>query len=188
VRVTQYKNSTIEKGENIMKTVVEEVFESEFNNFKGYLISRFNQLNEYDAEDIISQTVLKLLTKGDDMLGINNVTSYVYSSLKNGAIDHMKKRRFEVYNSEYEQVEKTTIESEVLRRELKQIIKNAIEALDEKSKYIFIETEIKGRSYKAISKQTGEKLGSLLSRKSRAMKKLQILLSDYIDKEEKKND
>jgi len=55
--------------------------------------------------------------------------------------------------------------------------------MDEKSKQIFVQTEIMGISYKDISQKTGEKIGTLLSRKSRAAKKIQKYLNDYVYKE-----
>ena len=163
-----------------MKSIVGEVFEENYTKFKHYLIARFNELNEYDAEDIIQQTAMKLLYKGDDVLSIENLTSYVYTSLQNGARDHFRKRKNEVLSSEFIEGETDTVENEILSLELKNIIKDAIDSLDEKSKYIFIETEIKGRAYKDIMKETGERLGTLLSRKSRASKKLMAILKDYL--------
>lgn len=164
-----------------MKSIIGEVFEENFIKFKHHLTARFNELNEYDAEDIIQQTAMKLLYKDDDILSIENLTSYVYTSLRNGAIDHFKKRKNEVLSSEYIETKTDTLEKEVLNTELKMIIKKAINLLDDKSRYIFIETEIKGRSYKQIMAQTGERLGTLLSRKSRAMKKLSVILEKYLN-------
>ncbi len=160
-----------------------EIFESEYTNFKHYLKSRFNRLSEYDAEDIIQLTVLKILRKGDDALSIRNMTSYMYSSLRNSAIDYMKKTKYEVLTDEDSDAVVDAAEAEVLKNELKMIIKQAIDLLDEKSKYIFIETELMGRSYKELCDETGIKLGTLLSRKSRAVKKIKKTVSEYLFKE-----
>ncbi len=167
------------------KSILTEIFESEYANFKRYLKGRFNRMSEYDVEDVIQQTVLKILYKGNDALSIKNMTSYMYTSLRNGAIDHMKKRKYEVLGDEYLDGETDTVEQTVLNEEMKEVLKAAIDSLDEKSKYIFIETEIMGRSYKDLSNETGEKLGTLLSRKSRALKKLSHLIVEYMDKETK---
>ncbi len=63
--------------------------------------------------------------------------------------------------------------------ELKTVIKRSIDGLDEKQRYVFVETEIKGRSYEDLAAETGEKLGTLLSRKSRAKEKLKKMLYEY---------
>jgi len=164
----------------LLKEILEDVFRSDYTNFKSYLVSRFDNINEYDAEDIIQQTVLKLLYKGNDALSIQNMTSYIYKSLRNGALDHLKKRNREVLGDDYLDKETLTIEDELLIKELKVALKEAINSLDDKSKFVFIETEIKGRSYKELSLETGVKLGTLLSRKSRALKKLENILTDYV--------
>jgi RNA polymerase sigma factor (sigma-70 family) len=166
-------------------SIVAEIFEKEYTNFKRYLKSRFNRLSEYDAEDIIQLTVLKILYKGDDVISIHNMTSYMYSALRNSAIDYMKKTKYEVLGERENEDAVQAAEEEVLKKELKKVLKDAIDSLDEKSKFIFIETEIKGRSYKDLCDETGIKLGTLLSRKSRASKKIKKTVSDYLFKEAK---
>lgn len=163
-----------------LKSIIGDVFEENYNKFKYHLISRFNELSEYDAEDIIQETAMKLLYKGDDVLSIENLTSYVYTSLRNGAKDHFKKRKNEVLSSQSYESKTDTLEKEILNSELRQKIKKAIDSLNDKSKYIFIETEIKGKSYRKIMEESGERLGTLLSRKSRAAKKLTVILKNYL--------
>ncbi|MEX1377828.1 MAG: sigma-70 family RNA polymerase sigma factor [Eubacteriales bacterium] len=171
----------------MLREIIEDVFRNDYTNFKSYLISRYSHINEYDADDIIQQTVLKLLYKGNDALSIQNMTSYIYKSIRNGALDLIKKRNKEILGDDYLDGHTLTIEDELLIKELKLVLKEAITSLDEKSEFIFVETELKGKSYKQLSAETGEKLGTLLSRKSRAMKKLETILTDYI-KGEQKND
>ncbi|MBN2879528.1 MAG: sigma-70 family RNA polymerase sigma factor [Clostridia bacterium] len=164
----------------MLKEIIEDVFRNDYKNFKSYLVSRFDHINEYDAEDIIQQTVVKLLYKGNDALSIQNMTSYIYKSIRNGAYDLLKKRNREILGDELPDGETLTAEDELLIKELKNVLKEAIDKLDEKSRFIFIETELKGKSYKTVSVETGIKLGTLLSRKSRAMKKLEQILKDYV--------
>ncbi len=164
---------------------IAETFEKEYENFVRYLKGRFNRISQYDAEDIIQLTVLKILYKGDDALSIKNMTSYMYSSLRNSAIDYMKKTKYEVLTDQDSDAVVQAAEDEVLKNELKLIIKQAIDSLDEKSKFIFIETEIVGRSYKDLCDDTGIKLGTLLSRKSRAVAKLKKTVNEYLFKEAK---
>ncbi len=167
------------------KSLVGEIFEQEYMGFKRYLKARFNQLNEYDAEDIIQETVYKILYRGNDALSIQNMTSYMYTSLRNGAIDHLKKSKREVPEDVMPEGSTQTAEDEVLKTEVKKMLKQAIDSLDEKSRYVYVETEIKGRSYSDLAEETGEKLGTLLSRKSRAAKKIKTIMQQYFNKEAK---
>lgn len=163
-----------------MKDIIERLFVDDYDNFKKYLHGRFNSLNSYDVEDIISKTFIKLLSTGSSY-GIDNVNSYLYSALKNGALDHIKGRRDTVEHQDYMELDFNTPEKQMLNEELKVMLKKAIDSLDPKSKYVFIATEIYGKTFKELSRETGEKIGSLLSRKSRAMKKLREYLMEYVE-------
>jgi RNA polymerase sigma factor (sigma-70 family) len=169
----------------LAKSSLGELFETEYFSFKRYLGARFSQINEYDAEDIIQETVFKLLYKGDDILSIKNMTSYMYTALRNGAIDHLKKRKREVLAETQPEGRVQAADEAVIKSEVKRALKEAILSLDERSKFIFIETEIKGRSYKEIAEETGQNIGTLLSRKSRAQKKLKTILKQYFNEEAK---
>lgn len=164
----------------MLKGIIESAFRDDYTNFKSYLVSRFDYINEYDAEDIIQQTVLKLLYKGNDALSIQNMTSYIYKSIRNGAYDLLKKRSREILGDEYPEAQTLSTEDELLIKELKLVLKEAILSLDEKSRFVFIETELKGKSYKQLAEETGEKMGTLLSRKSRSLKKLEKIITDYL--------
>jgi len=162
------------------KNPLADFFEENYNGFKKFLRSKFNTLNEYDVEDIVQHTLTKLLFKSDQVMSVSNLPSYVYSSLSNGAKDYFKKNSRLVYDETLLDGPTSQLEDEVLQEELNQVIQEAIEALDDKSRYVFVETEIRGRSYDDLVEETGEKLGTLLSRKSRAKKKLQAALEDYV--------
>lgn len=165
--------------------IIEVMFEEHYSNFKKYLNKHFRSLNEYDVEDIIQQTVIKLLCKSDDITGISNLTSYMYSSLSNGAKDYFKKQsRVEIHemnSSHFMEQQTVTTEELVLLKELKMLIKKTLKKMDPKLRRVFIETEVQGRSYKDIMKETNEKLGTLLSRKNRAKRKLQTVVKSYLE-------
>ena len=80
-------------------------------------------------------------------------------------------------------METESLENEVLRKELKSIIFQAINSLDKNQRYVFVETQLKGRSYAHLIDETGIKLGTLLSRKNRAIQNLRKKLENYVNKE-----
>jgi RNA polymerase sigma-70 factor (ECF subfamily) len=162
---------------------LKEVFEENYEWFKRLLRVKFIHLNDYDIEDLIQQAALKLLYK-DNLAGIKNLASYVYTMLENGAKDHFRKRNRETLTSEDAGVKKESTEESVLKGELKLMIMRSIDRLEENQRYVFVETEIKGRSYNELIRETGEKLGTLLSRKSRAVKKLKEMIREYLDEED----
>ena len=157
-----------------------QVFEENYDWFKRFLRVRFIHLSDYDAEDLVQQAALKLLSPGTNLEGIRNLTSYVFRVLENGAKDHFRKNSRETLVSKQHEEGSVWLEERVLARELKDVIVSAIHQLEPHQRYVFIETELKGRSYEELSKETGEKTGTLLSRKSRAVKKLREIFASYI--------
>jgi len=157
--------------------------EENYTSLQRYLKRRFKDLNAYDAEDIIQQTLVKLLSKGRNDINVVSVSSYIYTSIQNNALDYFRKsKRIVLVDTDIPQLT-DSVEDEVLLNELDEIIQSAIDSLDDKSKYIFIETELKGRTYEDLVDETGEKLGTLLSRKSRAKKKLKSAIEVYMEVE-----
>lgn len=155
-----------------------ETISAGYGKFKNYIRASFSQLNEYDAEDIVQQTALNLL--GADLDGMDSLTSYIYASLRNGALNMLRKRRREQLGdaAESEQHEGSAEEA-ALSNDLQRHMEAALALLDEKSRFVFVETEVNGKSYKELAEQTGEPIGTLLSRKSRAVKKLCTIMENY---------
>lgn len=170
------KNS---ERKRILSNLIGDFISDNFNKLKRHLQYSFEELSEADAEDIIQNTAMKLLGGGGGK--VDYISSYVYKSVSNGAKDFFRKNNRIILTDNVENGETRDAEDDVLNGELSEQIKSALYVLDEKSRYVFIETEIKGRSYSEISDETGEPVGTLLSRKSRAAKKLKILLKDYVN-------
>jgi RNA polymerase sigma factor (sigma-70 family) len=62
------------------------------------------------------------------------------------------------------------------RKEIGRDIENAVEGLDDSSREIFLATELKGLTFRELSDDWDIPIGTLLARKSRAMKKLRDAL------------
>lgn len=156
-------------------------FTGNFQKLKRYLLYSFDSLRECDAEDIIQQTALKFLDGGYMNSEINHLSSYIYAAVLNAARDFFRKNNPLDLKAEPDFADEQTAEDYILNDELGEKIKDALDSLDVKSRHVFVETEIRGRSYEELVRETGEPLGTLLSRKSRARNKLKKLLEDYID-------
>ncbi len=137
-------------------------------------------------EDIVQQAAFNLLSRAD-IAGVSNLTAYIYRTLQNGAKDFYKKRSRETVGEVWEENDPEGLEQSVLAAELKGVIQRAIDSLDAKHRYVYVETQIKGRSYEELARETGEKIGTLLSRKSRAAAKIKEIVNDYL-KEDKGNE
>lgn len=162
-----------------MSTTLADIVSSGFDKFKNYIRHSFSQLNDYDAEDIVQQTALNLIGYRQDGV-VGSATSYIYASLRNGALNLLRKRRREQLGIEAERAGfGHSAEEAALRDDLKRYMQAALALLDEQSRLVFTETEINGKSYRQLAEETGVPIGTLLSRKSRAVKKLLTVMENY---------
>lgn len=161
--------------------IVANFFENNSIFFRRFLRKKFNSLNDYDVEDVIQQTFINIIGRGNDFVNIRNLTSYTYSALQNTAKDHFKKQsRIELWEDLSDEKQTGSVEVDIMNQEMSDMLEMAILSLDPKLRYVFVEIMIKERSYKELVEESGEKLGTLLSRNSRAKKKLQEALKEYM--------
>jgi len=125
---------------------------------------------------------MNLLARAD-VAGISNLTSYIYRALDNSAKDYFRKNSRETPSELEDERSTGSTEEQLIAKELKDTVMKAIDSLDEKHRFVYVETQLKGKSYEQLAKESGEKLGTLLSRKSRAVKKIKEYVKDYIEEE-----
>ncbi len=99
-----------------------------YDKFKSYILASFSQLNDYDAEDIIQQTALNLIGCSDE---IGSAASYIYASLRNGALNLMRKRRREQLSAAVEYVgQGSSAEDDALANDLKRHMEAALHSVN----------------------------------------------------------
>lgn len=180
-----------EKMDRDAKNRLSEFFAEENQKFKSYIHRRIQSISEMDAEDIIGEVMLSVFTRVNIGEPVENLASYVYRSLHNKTVDHLRRneRTLSLENcidddGEIPLVEllrdtASNAEQEAERREFLTRLKEAIGRLEPRQRAIFIATEMKGRTFKELSQEWEEPIGTLLSRKQRAVKALQEMLKDF---------
>lgn len=113
-------------------------FQKEGQKLQQYVLRKSKRINDMDAEDIVDEVMLQLLSIIGMRGPVKNLPAYVYRALQNRMVD----------------------------------------TLEPKQRAVFIATEFDGKSFKELSELWHEPIGTLLSRKSRAMKALQTKLKD----------
>ncbi len=169
------------------KATISEFFKKEYNNLKNYVSSRMNDYQDVDSEDIIQDVMYNIVNKADFTIPLDNLAAYIYRSLKNRIIDLFRKKKVQklsldasINNEDYSlhdllYDEKIDIYDEIVKKEIFELINS----LDDNSKNILIATEFEGRKIKDISEELNVPMGTLLSRKSRAIDKIKDKLRDY---------
>ena len=145
-----------------------------------------------DAEDIIQDVILNLFKRTDFTVPIEDLSAYVYRSLRNRAVDHYRKKRHLLSLDRPDSpmssirladvLEDTRYDTvtEVEKKDIRKRLYRAIDSLDEKDQAVVVATELQGRTFRALSKELGIPIGTLLARKSRALQKIRRQLEDSI--------
>lgn len=165
-------------------------FAKEGKKLELFVKSRIRSINEMDAEDIVDEVMLNLLSTIGLNGQIENISAYVTRSLQYKIIDYyrLQNRTKSIHTSLSTDGTITLIDTLrsqtdiVTEFEQKEFIKALFEALDSLSKSqraVFIATELEGKTFHELSDLWGEPIGTLLSRKSRATKQLKEKLSSY---------
>jgi len=167
-------------------------FAREYDNLVSFVRKNWKAANEAEAEDIVQDVALNLFTKVDFNTPIENLFAYVYRSLRNKIVDLSRKRREERLD-DYEDLESG--ENLILRRMIADIadpeekedqermlklMLDTIEELRPDQQDIIISSELEGYTFEELSNEMEVPIGTLLSRKHRAIAKLQQLMNEKL--------
>ncbi|MBO0320779.1 RNA polymerase sigma factor [Muricauda sp. CAU 1633] len=162
------------KTEN--RTNLTTFFNEEYYSLRAYVQSRIRDTSERDAEDIVQDVALRVFSKADDILPINNIGGFVYSAIRNRIIDIMRGRKERKYPSEdidrqwqdFAEVFYGDADNSY-SPELEKALKDAVTELKPVYRDIIIAIDFEGYTYKEIAARTGIPTGTLMSRRHRAM-------------------
>jgi RNA polymerase sigma factor (sigma-70 family) len=143
---------------------------------------------EASAEDIIQEVFIGLIDRLDLDSQIGNLTGYIYRSVKNRIIDSRKKkqRNFPIENYTDRKTGNNLLdlmpdkisdeENDYLNLE-PEVVRFALSQLRPDEQAVIIATEFENRTYEELSDEWDIPVGTLLSRKHRALSKLQKIIS-----------
>ena len=171
-----------QKNYNNLKTF----FEEEYRSLKGYVKSRVKDTTDRSAEDIVQDVALKLFSRSAGATPIDNIAGYVYRAVRNKIVDLMRTKK-EISHPGDDMEERLSALATTLVEhtqiaysdELETALKNAIADLKPHYRAIILAVDFEGYSYAEIAAETGIPLGTLMSRRHRA---LSLLLKKLKDK------
>ena len=167
------------------------IIANERKRFIQYVRRKLTDISDMDAEDIVADVIFNVYNKVDLQYHIENVLAYMYRSIKNRMIDHLRQSSRQISLDKIDEISgvafietlvdtKANIEIKVQQAELKDQLYAAVMNLEPKQRAVWIATEIEGYTFKELSEKWGEPIGTLLSRKSRAVKVLKVILKDVM--------
>ncbi|MCB1691252.1 MAG: sigma-70 family RNA polymerase sigma factor [Pseudomonadales bacterium] len=156
--------------------------EAERQRLVGYVRSLVSETADLDAEDIVQDVLARLIERPEGMIPLDNLAAYVYRSLRNRVIDGVRARRPNVsIDAEDDDGLRLVdllrdrrpdalevLQTEEGRRELFE----ALAQLSEIERRVVIAHEFEGTGFKAMSAAWNMPVNTLLSHKSRAIRKL----------------
>ncbi len=159
-----------------------EFFASEYKRMVGFVRKKVDDLAAQDAEDFVQEVAANLFSRADISAPVENLSAYVYRSLRNEIVDYFRLKRNTVsLDAPVNRTEEICFadilkeaggSSDIQRKETIEELYEHLNRLSQEERALVIATEIEGRTFKELSSRWKIPINTLLSKKSRAMKKL----------------
>lgn len=168
-------------------TGLTDFLERERPNLVRYVRRKIDDSSIYEAEDIVQDVALNLFSLADVSAPIENLSAYIYTSIKNRIVDfirarhrsHSKVQEIGEVDDLIEKRIEANADDPVLKMEKDDLysrLNDAMENLSIEERAIIVATEMENRSFRELSEEWGIPLGTLLARKSRGIARLRSAL------------
>ncbi len=161
-----------------------EIIARERAKFVAFVRRTAMDLSQMDAEDVVADVLYHVWNRVDLTAPVEDLLAYLYTAFRHRIIDlRRRKRPTESLEARAEaglDLPDLAADPETLaaRRALRDRLQAALAALPAKQRAVWIATEIGGHTFAELADAWGEPLGTLLARKSRAVHRLQTLLTE----------
>ena len=160
--------------------------------FLGFIRQRVRSQEE--AEDILQDVFTNILAAAAKINHpIENISSWIYTAVRNRIIDSYRKKRAEVFSEmqtpgqvddgmdNFENfISDVTASPElsIMRKAIWKEVNLGLDELPEEQRDVFVKNEFEGISFREMSEQTGVNINTLLARKRYAVLHLRKKLLD----------
>jgi RNA polymerase sigma factor (sigma-70 family) len=155
-------------------------FQKEYSRLVRYVRRLIDDAADRDAEDIVQDVMLSIFDKADVTAPIENLAAYVYRSLRNRVIDIFRKKEDAVPLPDVIPYAGSDTDQAVERKELMEMVFQAVDSLPEEQRAVLIATEWEGWSFRELSDKWDTPIGTLLARKSRAVQHVRKKLTGLV--------
>lgn len=172
------------------KKRIADFFTKEKSRLVNYVRRWIQDTAERDGEDIVQDVMLNIFDSTDITAPVENLAAYVYRSLYNSAVDMLRKSKRTVsfdtgIDHEHDMSFLDVLSdirydahSAMQKKDLRARIFEAVDRLNPALRAVFIATEFEGRSFRELSDAWDMPIGTLLSRKHRAVLQVKSVLED----------
>jgi RNA polymerase sigma factor (sigma-70 family) len=172
----------------LQKKSLDRFFRDEYQKLVNYIRKNLDErYAEASPEDIIQDVAAGLIDRFDLDAQIGNLTGYFYRAVRNRIIDYRNKKQRTVSIERFTDSQNgnyllNTVRDEEITDEKDyadidpEMLREAISGLRPDEQAIIIATEFEDHTYEELSEEWEVPLGTLLSRKHRALSKLHKIL------------
>lgn len=168
----------------------EQIYVSYFSRMK-YFAQEY-VLSEEDAENIVQDVFTDLWGKKEILTYNINLVAFLFASVKNRSIDHLRhkvivREAIDQIQEEYQLTLKVKLASLELfnhsyltHQDLEKKITEVIDALPQKCREIFIKSKLEGKKQKEIAEELNISVKTVENQMNIAYRKLRYILREYL--------
>jgi RNA polymerase sigma factor (sigma-70 family) len=151
------------------------LLKNEYGLMVRYVQSRIDVSADREAEDIVQDVLVSLFERANPSVPIENLAAYIYRSLRNKIVDVFRRKVDKI--SPFDIPSQDNPEEALIQQEEIDRLFEAMDELNGEEKALILAQEFEDRTFQEISDDWDIPIGTLLARKSRALKKLRKRLS-----------
>lgn len=160
----------------------QQVFKHHFKNLHGYACAMVR--DEAVAEGIVQQVFLKLWERADTIDFEQSITPYLYRSVHNQALNHLKhqkvKQAYKAYAEKTQHADEGSAARRVQLKELQEKLSDALQLLPEQCLAIFQMSRFRDMKYQEIADELGISVKTVEAQMSKALRILRHQLKEYL--------
>lgn len=168
---------------------ISDFFARESRKLAAFVRRRLEDVAELEAEDLVQEVFANLFEKADPLAEIENLSAYVHRSLRNRIIDRLRSRKRTISLdaplenglslSEILPHQGASPHDQMAAAQREAAFVKAFDALPEPDRRLIEANEFEGRTFQDLSREWQVPMGTLLARKSRAIKRLSSALAEH---------
>ncbi len=156
--------------------MMEEIYNEYHDKIRNYVRSKIS--NSWDVEELTSEIFLKICKNKDTFDSSKAARStWVYTIARNTVIDYLRTKKYEqILPVEIE--DKHEIDESILKNEMLELLADALEELDERSRMIIIQHYYNEISLKELAQKLGMSYSNIKIIHHKALQKMKLGLKD----------
>jgi RNA polymerase sigma-70 factor (ECF subfamily) len=151
------------------------------NHYKPLCIHAFVIVKDDEiAQDVVQDVFLKVWNKKEELFQISNIISYLYTAVRNAALDYLRKFKTTEDINELEIGDQALDPYQAINiKELGNHLKESVANLPLQCRLIFEMVYIEGRKYQEVADELGLSINTIKTQLKRALVKMRLAMEKF---------